>query len=82
MPVESHVEALASIRTRLHCMPLADKFQLIAILRQLDALGDQLADLRLFLPEVEVRFYGLGDELGNSVALSPEAILDLLCDGS
>ena len=51
---------------------------LIRILRQLSAVDQQLADLHVFLPVVDVRFYGLGEDMLQSASLSPDKLLELI----
>ena len=73
---QSHPE----IRWRFERMPSTEKKKLISILRGLSQLDQEIADLHVFLPVVEVRFYGLGDDMLQATSMSPDTLLALLCD--
>ena len=68
----------SQIRDRYQRMPSEEKAQLIQILHQLTDLDEQLADLHIFLPVVDITFYGLGTETIRSATISPDKLLELI----
>ena len=71
-------EHSTQIRLRFQRMPQPERTQFIDILRQLASLDQQLADLHLFLPVIDVRFYGLGKDMLDSASLTADTLLELI----
>lgn len=71
----------SQILRRCRQIPAGERAELIRILRQLSDADGRLAGLHLFLPVVEVRFYGLGKDNLQSESLNPQDLLSLLLEG-